>query len=167
MNVEVDTHVLGMMEFSSGVIGSMTTSFDVWDSQTPRLEIYGEDGTICIPDPDPVHGANIFQGEVWYRTRETSRWAYQPRVQGHDDWQVAENTHGFNEDSRGLGLLDLAYAARDKRPVRASGEMAHHVFEIMSGILDSPSEGKYRVLESTCAIPDPLPENFPQSEIEA
>jgi predicted dehydrogenase len=68
MTVEMDTHVLGLIEFAAGVIGSMTTSFDVWDSQTPRLEIYGEYGTICIPDPDPVHGANIFQGEVWYRT---------------------------------------------------------------------------------------------------
>lgn len=164
MNVEEDTHVLGMLEFSSGVIGSMTTSFDVWDSETPRLEIYGEEGTICIPDPDPVHGANIFEGEVWYRTRETARWTYKPRVQGLDKWQVAPNTHGFNEDSRGLGLLDLAYAARDKRPARASGEMAHHVFEIMSGILDSPKSGEYYVMESSCSIPAPLPENFPQSE---
>jgi predicted dehydrogenase len=164
MPVEVDTHVLGMMEFASGVIGSLTISFDVWDSQTPRLEIYGEAGTICIPDPDPVHGANIFQGEVWYRTRETSRWAYQPRVQGLDDWQVAENTHGYNADSRGLGLLDLAYAVRDKRAVRASGEMAQHVFEIMSGILEAPGSGRYQTIESSCAVPAPLPEDFPRSE---
>jgi predicted dehydrogenase len=164
MNVEVDTHVLGMLEFSSGVIGSITMSFDIWDSETPRLEIYCEDGTICIPDPDPVHGANVFQGEVWYRTRETSRWTYKPRVQGLDDWQVAENTHGFNEDSRGVGLLDMAYAIRDGRPVRASGEMAYHVYEIISGILDAPGTGTYRVMKSACAIPAPLPENFPQSE---
>ena len=164
MDVEVDTHVLGMLEFTSGVIGSITMSFDVWDSETPRLEIYGEDGTICIPDPDPVYGANRFEGEVWYRTRESSRWTYKPRVQGLDDWLVAENTHGFNEDSRGLGLLDLAYAIRDGRPARASGEMAHHVFEIMSGILESPKNGTYQAIESTCSIPDPLPENFPQSE---
>lgn len=64
MNVEVDTHVQSMIEFDTGVIGSMTMSFDVWDSEMPRLEIYGEKGTICIPDPDPVHGANIFQGEA-------------------------------------------------------------------------------------------------------
>ncbi len=139
-------------------------SFDVWDSETPRLEIYGEDGTICIPDPDPVYGANRFEGEVWYRTRETSRWTYKPRVQGLDDWLVAENSHGFNEDSRGLGLLDLAYAIRDGRPARASGETAHHVFEIMSGILESPKSGTYQAMESTCRIPDPLPEDFPESE---
>ncbi len=164
IDVEVDTHVLGMLEFESGVVGSIMMSFDVWDSQTPRLEIYGENGTICIPDPDPVHGPNLFEGEVWYRTRETSRWTYKPRVKGLDNWQIAENTHGHNVDSRGLGLVDLAYAARDGRPVRASGEMAHHVFEVMTGILESPGDGMYRVMESTCGKPAMLPENFPASE---
>ena len=164
MDVEVDTHSLSMMEFASGVIGSMTMSFDVWDSETPRFEIYGEAGTICIADPDPVHGANIFQGEVWYRTRQTSRWTHQPRPAGREDWLVAENTHGFNEDSRGLGLLDLAYAVRDGRPVRAGGEMAYHVCEVMDGILASPEAGAYRPIESTCPVPAPLPEHFPQSE---
>ena len=44
-------------------------SFDVWESETPRLEIYGTKGTLCIPDPDPGDGANIFHGPVWLRTR--------------------------------------------------------------------------------------------------
>lgn len=80
MEVEVDTHVQGMLEFESGVIGSITMSFDIWDSEMPRLEIYGENGTVCIPDP--VHGANVFQGEVWYRTRATSRWTHGKLSQG-------------------------------------------------------------------------------------
>ena len=164
MDVEVDTHSLSMFEFESGAIGSMTMSFDVWDSETPRFEIYGEDGTICIPDPDPVHGANIFQGPVWYRTRAQSRWEFQPRPTGRGDWLVAENTHGFNEDSRGLGLVDLAYAVRDNRPVRASGELAAHVYEVMQGIADAPQKGGFVDIQSTCPVPELLPENFPESE---
>lgn len=164
IDVEIDTHILSLLEFSSGVLGQMTSSFDVWDTETPRMEIYGTKGTICIPDPDPVHGANIFGGEVWYRTRETSRWSYQPRVQGLDDWQIADNTHGFNQDSRGLGLLDMAYAIRDKRPVRASAQMAQHICEIMSGIMSAQENGRYVTMQSTCDRPQSLPENFPQSE---
>lgn len=162
--VEVDTHTQGMMEFASGAIASMTMSFDVWDSDTPRMEIYGEDGTICLPDPDPVHGTNIFGGEVWLRTRETSRWERQPRPTGRENWQIAENTHGFNNDSRGLGLLDLAYAARDNRPARASGEMAHHVFEVMDGMMRAAECGSYQTIASTCPVPAALPENFPAGE---
>ena len=164
IDVEVDTHSLSMLEFQNGTIGSMTLSFDIWDSETPRFEIYGEDGTICIPDPDPVHGANIFQGPVLYRTRSESRWEFQPRPKDRGDWLVAENTHGFNQDSRGVGLLDLYYAVRDDRTVRASAELAAHVSEVMHGILDAPSQGGFVAINSTCDIPEILPENFPASE---
>lgn len=164
MPVEVDTHCLSLIEFENGVIGQMMMSFDVWDSETPRFEIYGEEGTICVPDPDPVHGANIFQGDVWVRTRETARWTHQPRPSGREAWQVTENTHGYNFDARGLGLLDLAYAVRDKRSPRASGEMAHHVYEVMDAMLVSPSAGRFMDIESSCARPSPLPVNFPESE---
>ena len=159
--VEVDTHTMGMIEFESGVIGSITMSFDIWDSETPRFEIYGEEGTLCIPDPDPVHGANQFGGEVWYRTRENSRWAYQPRVTGKDSWTVAENCHGYNDNSRGLGLLDLAVAVKEKRQPRASGELAYHVSEALTGILEAPARGGYIDIASTCQRPDPLPQQFP------
>lgn len=164
MPVDVDTHVCGTLAFANGVVGSMMMSFDVWDSQLPRLEIYGEEGTISIPDPDPTDGTNIFGGPVYYKTRETARWNYRPRVQGLDEWAAAENRHGFNEDSRGLGLADLAYAVRDGRPQRASGEMAFHVVDVMMGMLDSAVSGQYSVPESTCKMPSPLPEDFPLSE---
>ena len=164
MNVEVDTHVQGMLEFESGVVGSITMSFDVWDSEMPRLEIYGENGTVCIPDPDPVYGANVFQGEVWYRTRETSRWTHQPRPVARDSWQVAQNTHGLNEDSRAIGLVDMAYAIKEGRAPRASGELAYHVLEVITGILASPDKGQFVTIESRPPIPDILPEKFPESE---
>ena len=164
IDVEVDTHSLSMLEFQNGTIGSMTLSFDIWDSETPRFEIYGEDGTICIPDPDPVHGANIFQGPVLYRTRSESRWEFQPRPKDRGDWLVAENTHGFYQDSRGVGLLDLYFAVRDDRTVRASAELAAHVSEVMHGILDAPGQGGFVAINSTCDVPEILPENFPASE---
>ncbi len=164
MPVEVDTHSLSLLEFASGVIGSMTMSFDIWDSETPRFEIYGEDGTICIPDPDPVYGANRFEGEVWIRTRETSRWSHQPRPTGRDSWAVADNHHGYNDNFRGLGLLDMAYAIRDGRPARASGEMAQHVLDVMEAIDRAPAMGVYQEIGSSCALPEMLPPNFPHPE---
>lgn len=167
MPVEVDTHSLSLLEFESGAVGDMTMSFDIWDSETPRFEIYGEDGTICIPDPDPVHGANIFQGDVLFRTRETARWSHQPRPAGRDAWQVAVNRHGFNEDSRGLGLLDLALAVSEGREPRASGALAYHVFEVMAAIERAPREGVYQSITSRCDRPEPLPLNFKTDLTEA
>ena len=77
---------------------------------------------------------------------------------------MAENTHGFNQDSRGVGLLDLYYAVRDDRTVRASAELAAHVSEVMHGILDAPGQGGFVAINSTCDVPEILPENFPASE---
>lgn len=159
MNVEVDTHTLSLLEFSSGAIGSLTASFDVWDSEAPRFEIYGTEGVITIPDPNPVHGANIFHGPVWVRTRETTRWPYQPPPGGRDEWQLIENKHGFNRDSRGIGLVDLAIAVRDDRSVRANGDLAFHVFEVMDSINQATREGKYQEIRSSCQRPEPLSEN--------
>ena len=164
MPVDVDTHCLSLLEFECGVIGQMMMSFDVWESETPRLEIYGEEGTICIPDPDPGDGANIFQGPVWYRTRETSRWTMRPRPTAPAEWAIAENTHDYNYDARGVGLLDLAEAAQTGRPPRASGEMAFHIYEAMEGMLASPTLGRFVEVDSRCARPDPLPERAPQGE---
>ena len=158
MPVEVDTHCLGLLEFESGVIGQLMVSFDVWESDTPRLEIYGEDGTFCIPDPDPGDGANVFQGPVWYRTRATSRWTMRPRPNAPADWSVAENTHGYNYDARGVGLLDLVQGVREKRPPRASGEMAFHICEAMEGMLTSAKTGRFVDMASRCTRPAPLPE---------
>ncbi len=164
IEVEVDTHVCGNLEFANGIIGSIMVSFDVWDSQMPRLEIYGTDGSISIADPDPTGGANIFGGRIYYKTKEKARWNYRPRVEGLEEWDVAINKHRYNEDSRGLGFVDMAYAIQNKRAHRANGKMAHHVLEIMLGLLESSKTNRCHVIESSCEIPAALPENFPQDE---
>ena len=130
IKVEVPTYFSGTMEFSIGVIGTITASFDIWDSQLPRIEIYGTAGTLCIPDVDPLEGPNVFGGPVLIKTKETSRWRGVPRKPELRDWDELSVIHKYNENSRGLGLSDMAYAIRDRRPNRASGEMAYHVLEI-------------------------------------
>ena len=162
MPVEVDTHSLSLIEFESGVIGQMMVSFDVWESETPRLEIYGTNGTLCIPDPDPGDGANIFQGPVWVRTRDTARWTKRPRPKAPADWAVAENTHGLNFDARGVGLADLAMAVREGREPRASGTLGLHLCEVMEGMLQSPGLGRFVDIASTCARPPMLAETSEQ-----
>ncbi len=158
MPVEVDTHCLSLIEFESGVVGQLMVSFDVWESETPRLEIYGTEGTICIADSDPVAGANVFQGEVWLRTRATSRWTMRPRPKAPPEWEVAKNTHGLNFDARGAGLAELASAVKDGREPRASGTLGLHLCEVMQGMLDSSALGRFVDIQSTCSRPDMLPE---------
>ena len=49
--MEVPTYQTGLMQFASGVIGTIFVTFDVYASETPRIEIYGTEGTLSVPDP--------------------------------------------------------------------------------------------------------------------
>jgi len=139
IQVEVPTHVAGIMEFNSGAIGVILTSFDVWHSQLPRIEIYGSEGTLIVPDP------NTFGGPVYIRRKD------------HGEWKEVPLTHGYSENSRGIGVSDMAYALISGRPHRASGHLTYHVLEIMHGFHIAAQQGKHYMLESTCERPAPLP----------
>ena len=138
IDAEVDTHISGNIEFADGAIAALIASFDVWDSELPRLEIYRTKGTILIRDIDPVDGPNLFGGVTLPRDIDNYRLKGLPRQTRLPEWKEVSNTRRFNEtshreNSRGIGLVDMAYAIRDKRPERASGAMALHGLENTEG----------------------------------
>jgi predicted dehydrogenase len=139
ITVNTPTHVVGVLEFASGAIGTIITSFDVWAHELPRIEIYGSEGSLSTPDP------NGFGGPV--RVRRA----------GAGEWNDVPLTHAYTKNSRGIGVADMAYAMRSGRPHRANGEMAYHVLDVMHAILESAREGKHVELASTCSRPEPLP----------
>jgi len=141
--VETPTHVAGVMDFHSGVIGTMITSFDVFGGhQLPRIEVYGSLGTLSVPDP------NTFGGPVLLKRHDAQEWKEIPL------------SHGYAENGRGLGVLDMAYAIRNNRPHRASGELAYHVLEAMHGFHDSSDEGRHYIMQSSCERPAPMPQQL-------
>lgn len=169
IQVEVDTHIAGTIQFHSGAIASIVTSFDVWDSELPRIEIYGTKATLCIPDVDPLDGPNLFGGPVLLMRAERCRWRGLPRPDALPEWEEVPVRHRFNEtshraNSRGIGLVDMAYAIRDGREPRAGGEMALHSVETMSALLESARDHRFVTVTGSFRRPEPLPENFPESE---
>ena len=139
IKVDVPTYVAGIMEFENGSIGMILTSFDVWNTKLPYIEIYGSEGTLLVPDP------NTFGGPVYLRRMNSSEWSEIPL------------THNYTENSRGIGISDMAYALISGRLHRANGELAYHVLEIMSGFHISAQTGKHYKIKSTCKRPAPLP----------
>ena len=167
--VDVDTHITGSLEFEDGTIATIITSFDVWDSELPRIEIYGTRGTLCIKDVDPLSGPNLFGGPLLLTTESNYRWRSQPRPEPLSDWVTVPIERPFDEtshqkNSRGIGLIDMAYALQDGREPRASGAMAFHSLETMYAILNSARERRFVEVESTFTRPDPLPLGFPEGE---
>jgi predicted dehydrogenase len=160
ISVEVATHVAGTLEFESGAIGTLIASFDVWDSELPRMEVYGSEGTLCIPDVDPLEGPNVFGGKVLVRTRARARWRGTPRPPGLEEWDELPVGTSFAENSRGLGLAEMAMAMEAGRPHRASGELAYHVLEVALALLEACETHGCRNVTSTCERPAPLPVDF-------
>lgn len=139
IDVEVPTHVAGNIEFKNGVIASMITSFDIWSSTLPRIEIYGSLGTLIVPDP------NTFSGPVLLRTSTGT------------DFKEIPLTHIYSENSRGIGVSDMANCIETHKKPRAGGELTNHVLEIMHAFHISSDTKKYVDLKSTCSQPKPLP----------
>ncbi|MDQ2995609.1 MAG: gfo/Idh/MocA family oxidoreductase, partial [Chloroflexota bacterium] len=69
-------------------------------------------------------------------------------------------THAYTENSRGLGVADMADAIRTGRTHRANGELAYHVLDLMHTIHDASREGRHIDMTSSCARPEPLAEDW-------
>ena len=50
--VKITTHLTGTLEFQNGAIITMIMSFDMWRHSLPCIEIYGETGSMTVPDPN-------------------------------------------------------------------------------------------------------------------
>lgn len=147
IDVEVPTHVAGTIQFKNGAIASMITSFDVWSSTLPRIEIYGSMGTLIVPDP------NTFGGPVLLKMAHSSEFKEIPL------------THIYIDNSRGIGVADMAQCIMDGGKPRASGELANHVLEIMHAFHISSDTRKYYELTSHCDQPKILPLNLTKGYI--
>lgn len=114
IDVDVSTYITGLMEFDSGAIGSLFTTFDVYYPGSSRFEIYGSKGTLFVPDP------NTFGGPIKLLRKEDGEVKEIPLLFDHAD------------NSRGLGLMDMATAIETGTPFRASYHQTLHVLEVMT-----------------------------------
>ena len=136
--VDTPTHILTLLDFASDARGNLTTSFDVHDTRGSTLVLYGSEGTLRLPDP------NTFGGPIERLAR------------GAETWEDIPLRFGFADNSRGLGVSDMARGLREDEPHRASGEMAAHAVDIMAAAMTSSDEGRHIAVSSTFDRPAPL-----------
>ncbi|HUS16773.1 MAG TPA: Gfo/Idh/MocA family oxidoreductase, partial [Chloroflexia bacterium] len=139
ITVRTPTHVASVLDFAAGAVGTLVTSFDVWAHEVPRIEIYGSNGTLSLPDP------NTFGGPVRVRTAQDTA------------WREVDLAFGYAGNSRGVGLADMAAGLRTGRAHRASGALAYHVLDIMHASLEASEQGRHIELTSGVPRPDAMP----------
>ena len=135
--VSIDTHVTGILEHASGALSTIVTSFDGFATASEPIEVHGTEGTIFVPDP------NHFDGDVRLHAIGGERHTLPPSA-------------GYVDSGRGIGLIDMI-TADAARPVRASGQFALHVLEVMTALLRSAEEGRRIDLSTSVERPALVP----------
>jgi predicted dehydrogenase len=135
IKVETPTTLIANFQFESGVIGTLSTSFDTHGFEhQPNIVIYGSEGTMLVPDPNSFNGWHPNLTPVIVRKN------------GEKEEFISDLP--FSKNSRGLGILDIAHAIKENRPHRASGDLAYHVLDAMLSTIDSNERSEYIKLET-------------------
>ena len=134
-DVEIDTHVTGVLQHAGGALTTLVMSFDVWAAELPRIEVHGPGGSLSVPDP------NHFEGPVRLHRA------------GDDAWAQVPPSAGYVDGGRGIGVADLALGLASGAPHRAAADVALHVLDVMESLLEAARTGEARTVGSTCEVP--------------
>ena len=145
--VEVPTHAATVLRLAHGALATMTVSFEARGQYLSGLSVYGSEGSLVLPD------ANGFGGDVILR-------------HGRDDADPVDYVSRGAQETRGLGIEELAAALYAGRPHRASGELALHVLETAAVARalsrSSASSGRRRAADRRPDDPAPRPPVAPR-----
>lgn len=146
IDVRVDTHAAGTLEFAGGALVTAVMSFDVQLHSNRHIEIHGTEASLAVPDP------NGFGGKV--------------RVSNGRDWEERALTHGYTENMRSIGLADMCVGIRTNRPHRCDGRLAQHVLEVMAAFGASSAERRHIDIQSSPDRPAPLPTGLAEGNLD-
>ena len=148
--VDTPTNIHAILEFENGAIVTLGASWDVWSHGHYNMELYGEDGSIFVPDP------NFFGGVVEVTDEDGERSALAERDHPFGKPNQEHPKHGALANYRCAGLADMAQAIAEGRKHRCDIDLAVHVVEIMTGILKSADTRTFVEMSTTCARPEAL-----------
>lgn len=139
--IEVSNVVAASLKYDSGIIGTLHMNSDCIYTETTFINVYGTEGILYMPDP------NNFGGEVRVKKLQADEFVFPA-------------THGFCEQSRGIGAAEMAWSICRNRLHRANMYMAFNVFETAHAIEKSATTKQAITLASDFEKPKMLPQGF-------
>jgi predicted dehydrogenase len=124
IQVEVPTHAAAVLRLRSGPLATLAVSFETRGQYVSDLTVYGTEGVLTLPDANEFGGDVVFSG----RRGEAETVRYESRGA---------------QETRGIGIEELALALAEERPHRASAELALHVLEAAEAAVASASERRF------------------------
>lgn len=130
-----------IVEYANGTLCTVHFNSENILTEEPVLNLFGDEGTLKMGDPNNFDSPNILQ-------------------KPNNDPVNFPFSHGYRENSRGLGAAEMAWSIVKNRPHRASMEMAYHVFELIHGMYISADTNAIYTLKSTFDQPAMLPTGY-------
>ena len=153
IKVECPTTYFSTIKFHNGTIIRLTLSFDVISHLRNHIELYGEKGSLIVPDPNMFGGSVLLSkklGNKWkkYKTNKMVLGKINIRTQSS-----RANESPTNANYRGVGLAEMIHSIKNKKEHRCNGNLSLHVLNIIEGIHKSAKNGKRFNIKTTCKKP--------------
>jgi predicted dehydrogenase len=144
--VNTPTTAHALLEFHSGAVVTLSSSWDVFAHRHANMELYGSEGSLYVPDP------NFFGGELLATKRDGAAsalpaWDHPLGIPNQDHPQ------GKMANYRTAGLADMAIGINEGRDYRCSLERTLHGVDVMTSILKSGETGQFITLQTSCTQP--------------
>ena len=139
---ENESQIYALINLESGVTGTVSMNGDSALQDLAYFYIYGTKGVLKLTC------ANDFGGEVQFVPS-----SFDPEA---GSAQILPNTSLLTQGNRGVGPAEMADAILHGRKNRAGMEMAYHVLDIISCMMESSEKGENVSVASTCSPPAPF-----------
>tara|TARA_Y100001968_G_scaffold199846_1_gene183418 strand:- start:917 stop:2074 length:1158 start_codon:yes stop_codon:yes gene_type:complete len=154
--VECPTTYLCTITFENGTIIRLTLSFDVIAHQRNHIELYGDKGSMVVPDPN-MFGGSVYickkLGNPWkeFKTNKMPLGKINIRTQSS-----RANESPTNANYRGVGLSEMAYSIENKTLNKCNGELSLHVLDIIQSTMRACKKNKPQLIKTSCKKPNPF-----------
>ena len=154
--VECPTTYLSTINFENGTVIKLTLSFDVIAHQRNNIELYGEKGSMIIPDP------NMFGGSVYVCNKLNGPWKeYKTHKMPLGKINIKSQSSRIHESPtnanyRGVGLAEMAYSIQNKKVNKCNGELSLHVLDIIQSTMKACTTGTLQSIKTSCKKPKPF-----------
>jgi predicted dehydrogenase len=138
-HIDTPDFVVAVIEFANGAVARLTTNFYVSQHTKQRgIEFHGDKGSLFLSDWQNFNGTVEF-------AEYGQTYASLPLVK-----------EPFKGTEWCRGILDMAEAIKDERPLRIAGVQAAHVVDVLCAVKTSLEEGHPVEVSSTFSPPVPM-----------
>ena len=154
--VKCPTTYFSTIKFKNGAMIRLTLSFDVISHLRNHIELYGEKGSMIVPDP------NMFGGPVLISRKFNKIWKnYKTNMMPLGRINIKSQSSRANESPtnanyRGVGLSEMISCIQQKKKHKCNGDLSLHVLNIIEAIHLSAKKGVSQKISMSCERPRPF-----------